>query len=218
MALSPLSPAPAPVYRAPPRVDLPPPAEKHRRSLARLQQRWFRAVLVVLAVSVLAVLIAIGVRLQAGMALRAAEAERTTLQTQLAAHAEVSAMVSERDNLTTKRAEALAADMAWSKPYRLLTPVLPPGARLTGFSATAGGVATGNPDEIGLKGVAVVESLRAIDQAIVLDAFGQVDHVIDVDMLGLTRTEAGYTYEIHVAFDQGIYNTRFQTGTQEEGQ
>ncbi len=218
MALSLISREPAIVYGAPPRVDLLPPAEKQRRSLARLQQRWFRAVLVVLAVCVLAVLIAIGVRLQAGMALRAAEAERTNLQTQLAAHAEVSAMVSERDNLTTKRAEALAADMAWSKPYRLLSPVMPPGARLTGLVATAGGVATGNPDEIGLKGVATVESARAIDQAFVLDAFAQVDHVIDVDMLGLTRTETGYTYQIYVAFDQGIYNTRFQTGTQEEGQ
>ena len=37
------------------------------------------------------------------------------------------------------------------------------------------------------------------------------EHVVDVDMLGLQKGENGYSYSIYVAFDQGLYNARFQT-------
>ncbi|MGN0065582.1 MAG: hypothetical protein ACI379_15190 [Nocardioides sp.] len=220
MALTLTSREPAIVYGAPPRVDLLPPAEKDRRSLAQLKRRWVLAVLAVLGAAALVVLAALALRFQASLSVGAAEDHRAELQSDLAQYSDVSGLVSERDALVGKRAQAMAADMSWTKPYRLLAPALPNGARLTGFSAASGGEASADPADLGLKAVVTVSSGRAIDQAIVLDAFAQVEHVADVDMLGLEQAEGVYTYRIYVAFDQGIYNKRFQTGaaTQEDGQ
>lgn len=207
---------PAIVYGAPPRVDLLPPAEKERRALSRLQRRWVVAVLAVLGVAVLVVLAAVAVRVQAAMAVGDAEDQRADLQRELAAYSEVSGLIAERDNLVNKRAQSMVADMSWSKPYQLLTPALPRGAQLTGFAGSTGGEATGVAGQLGLKAVATVVSRKPMDQAIVLDGFAAVDNVVDVDMLGLDQAEGVYTYRIYVAFDQGIYNKRFQTATAQE--
>ena len=209
---------PAIVYGAPPRVDLLPPVEKERRSLAKLRRRWIVAVLVVLAVAVLVFLASLAVRVQADMAVSDAEDQRAQLQRDLARYADVSALVNERDTLVRQREQAMAADLRWSTPYELLVAALPKGSVMTGFTAATGGPATSKADDLGIKGVATVVSRKAIDQAIVLDAFAQVEHVTDVDMLGLEQTQGVYTYKIYVAFDQGIYNTRFQTDATESTQ
>lgn len=201
------------VYGAPPRANLLPPAETERRSVARLQRRWIAGVLAALLVMALIIAASVAMRVQAGMGLSSAEDQKADLGRQLAAYSEVAALVSERDLLTAKRAEALAEDMGWRTPYRLLTPALPAGAQLTGFSATTGGATTSKPGELGLKAMATVVSSKPIDQAIVLDRFAGVNHVVDVDMLGLEQAEDVYTYSIYVAFDQGLYNGRFQTTT-----
>lgn len=198
-------------YGAAPRVYLLPPVERERRALAKLQRRWILGVLGVLAVVALALVVAIGTRVQAEMSLNSAEDQKDELQRQLAAYSNVSALVAERDGLVAKRAEALAGDMGWRQPFTLLTPALPAGATLTGFTAATGGPATTTEGELGLKAVATVQSAKPIDQAIILDQFARVEHVVDVDMLGLQKGENGYSYSIYVAFDQGLYNARFQT-------
>lgn len=223
MGVSLASREPAVVYGAPPRADLLPPAEKERRGLARLQRRWVIAVLAVLALAVLVLLASVAVRVQAGMSVRSAEDQRTELQRQMAEYSEVSGLVAERNDLVARRGQAMVADMSWSRPYVLLVPALPPGASLTGFTAATGGDYLPNGQELGVKGVAIVESRKPIDQAIALDRFSQVDNVVDVDLLGLEQAEGVYTYKIYVAFDQGIYNKRFRTDSaapakQEDGQ
>lgn len=199
------------VYGAPPRANLLPPAEAERRCVAHLRRRWIVAVVAVLVVMALVFFAAVAERVQANMGLRSAEDQKADLERQLAAYSDVSALVTERDALIANRAQALVDDMSWSRPYNLLTPALPAGARLSGFSATTGGPLTAKEGELGLKGRATVESSKPIDQAIILDRFAQVEHVVDVDMLGLQQAEGVYTYSIHVAFDQGLYNPRFQT-------
>lgn len=223
MALSVMTREPAIVYGEPPRVNLLPPAEKDRRDLVKLKRRWITAVLAVFGLCVVVFLGALGMRVTAQMAVGDAEDQRAELQQDLAMYADISTLVAERDALTRQRGEAMAADLRWSTPYELLSASLPRGAVMTGFAAATGGTNTADPAEIGIKGVATVVSGQAIDQAIVLDTFAQVDHVLDVDMLGLAQDQGVYTYKIYVAFDQAIYNTRFQAQTpeaaaQEDGQ
>lgn len=197
-------------YGGIPRVNLLPPAERSRRKLVKLQRRMVLGVIAALVLTVVAFMAAYGMRVQAERS-RDAEADRKSeLQSQLAEYSDVSARVAERDNLLTKRSEALYDDMAWSEPFQLLAPALPTGAKLTGFEASTGGPVTGKEGEIGLKSVATVTSPKPIDQATVLDRFARVEHVTDVDMLGLQKGEGFYTYRIYVAFDQGIYGKRFQ--------
>ena len=152
-----------------------------------------------------------GARVQAEMSRDDAADQKAELQRQMAEYSDVSALVSERNNLIAKRAEALVDDMNWSKPFLLLAPALPSGASLTGFEAGTGGPPTGKEGELGLKGQVTVQSAKPIDQATILDSFAQVKHVVDVDMLGLQKGDGNYTYTVYVAFDQGLYNKRFQT-------
>lgn len=205
------------VYGAPPRVNLLPVPERRRRALANLQRQLVFGVLAVLALTAVMFAAAYAMRVQAESSLSAAEDQKTSLQGQIAKYSDVSALVAERDNLISKRATALADDMDWSEPHRLLAPALPTGARLTGFMGATGGPPTGEEGEIGIKAVATVVSAKPIDQATILDRFSKVAHVIDVDMLGLQKDEGVYTYSIYVAFDQEMYGTRFQIKADAEG-
>ncbi|KRB37603.1 hypothetical protein ASD93_04460 [Microbacterium sp. Root180] len=203
---------PAYAFGAAPRVNLMPRAETDRREKSRLMRRWVGAlvlaVLVVVGVAAAGLWVNIGAMQRLGL-----ETTRTnTLLAQLDGLSDVRAMVDLQSELTDFRRDAMATDLRWSGLIATVAGGLPEGVVITGYSLAPAGMPQGDvpEEEIGAAGTVELVSQAPRDIVDLVRAVRPLPGVIDADGWEVTAEDAGYVYQIRIAFDQTVYTGAYK--------
>ncbi len=205
----------APVYSGVPRVNLMPHIKPERRQRASLWGVWGWAVVGALIVVALVAAGAFWLQLSAAQRLTAEQAKTTQLVGELSSLSDVNQALSQRSDLESFRASAMASDLPWSKTVASLVAALPPDVTLVGFNLTSGGAAKGKDPaaEVGLTGTLQLNSSTAIDIAPAVRAMRTVAGVLNADGQQVTSTSGAaassarsYAYVVTVTLNQSIYS------------
>lgn len=203
-----------PALSGTPRINLMPRSETLRRERDTLTRRWMWGALAAVAVALLIIAAAFGLRWAAEQRLAAEEAESSAILAELTALSDVSQALAVEQELTAFRAEAMGADFAWGPVIESIAGSLPRGAALTGFDLVSGGVPQGADAaaEVGLTGTIAVGSDDPIDIVEAARTLRGVPGVLFADGQSVTAstvTEGGYAYLLTVTFDQSIYSGQY---------
>lgn len=199
-----------------PRVDLMPRTETDRRQRHALVRKWVWAI--VAAVSAVAVAIGGGVwmQLSAAQRLAGANAETTTLLSEMAALTDVRRTAALEDELTDFRSQAMASDISWPGLIGTIANVLPDDVVISGFDLTSGAIPVGEDPsaEVGAIGLVTFASPTPVEIVPLIRSVRALPGVADAD--GWESTSEGdprvYTYVLRTTFDQSVYTGDYAEG------
>lgn len=194
-----------------PRVNLMPRAEIDRRERSILIRRWLRGVVAALAVVVLLTGAAFWLQTTAAVRLALENARTNDLLSQVAALAPVSAKLGLVTELEDFRAQAMGADLEWSRLTSLAERALPDGVTLTGFTLAAGPLAVGEDPtmEVGASGDLTLESASPLETGPFIRSIRGLEGVLQADGREVTAETGVYTYLIGIDYDQTAYTGDF---------
>lgn len=197
-----------------PRVNLMPRSEIARRERDKLVNLWVWIVLGAIVVALLIIAGAFALKFVADQRLVAEQTKTNALLGEIAALSDVSQALSTQSELTEFRAEAMAADLAWSPVIAEVTGILPADATLTGFDLAVGGAPQGDDPaaEQGLVGTISIDSATPLDIVAIIRSLRDVEGVLFADGQSVTSSqisEGRYAYQLTVQFDQTVYSNEY---------
>ncbi|MBW9094077.1 hypothetical protein JNB62_10315 [Microbacterium jejuense] len=197
-----------------PRVNLMPRSEVARRERDKLVNLWVWIVLGAIVVALLIIAGAFALKFVADQRLVAEQTKTNALLGEIAALSDVSQALSTQSELTEFRAEAMAADLAWSPVIAEVTGILPADATLTGFDLAVGGAPQGDDPaaEQGLVGTISIDSATPLDIVAIIRSLRDVEGVLFADGQSVTSSqisEGRYAYQLTVQFDQTVYSNEY---------
>lgn len=194
-----------------PRVNLMPRAEIDRRERGILIRRWLRGVVAALAVVVLLTGAAFWLQTTAAIRLALENARTNDLLAQVAALAPVRAKLDLVAELEGFRAQAMGADLEWSRLTSLAETALPDGVTLTGFTLAAGVLPAGDDPaaEVGATGDLTLESGSPLETGAFIRSIRDLDGVLAADGREVKAETGVYTYLIRIDYDQTAYTGDF---------
>lgn len=200
-----------------PRVNLMPRAEIDRRERSILIRRWLRGVVAALGVVALLAGAAFWLQTTAAVRLALENARTNDLLSQVAALAPVRAKLDLVSELEGFRAQAMGADLEWSRLTTLAEKALPDDVTLAGFSLAAGALPVGDDPtaEVGATGELTLESATALETGPFIRSLRGLEGVLQADGWELTAEAGMYTYLIRIDYDQTAYTGDFAAAVTE---
>jgi hypothetical protein len=191
-----------------------PRSEVVRRERDKLVRLWVWIVLGAILVACLIIAGAFAFTFLAGQRLAAERTQTNALLSEIAALSEVSEALTTESELTDYRAEAMAADLAWTPVIAKVSSILPEGTTLTGFDFTVGGALQGDDPtaEQGIVGTVTIDSPTPLDIVAIIRSLRGVEGVLYADGQSVTSSQVSadrFAYLLNVEFDQTVYSNEY---------